>query len=270
MALKMAQVVVTETGFGSDLGAEKFFHIVAPQAGLKVHAVVIVATLRALKYHGGVPKSQMNLPSVAAVGKGLPNLLKHVQNMKKFGPPVVVALNRFEDDTHEEVAFLQEACSAQNISCAVSEVFARGGDGGRELAAVVLENIGSSDGRSTALYQADAPVEAKVETVAREIYGARSVIYQLQARKDLRRIVSLGLSHLPVCIAKTQASFSDDPKKIGLPQDFDLTIREVKISAGAGFLVPVAGDIMLMPGLPERPAALDVDIDADGRISGLS
>jgi len=270
MALKLADVVVTESGFGSDLGAEKFFHIVAPQAGFSVHAVVVVATLRALKYHGGVAKKQIDRPSVPAVKKGMANLLKHVDNMRKFRVPVSVVLNRFETDTDKEVDVVGTICSEKGIPWTESEVFQRGAEGGTAMADMVLKQIETGNGRFSALYQADFPVQKKIETVAREICGAAGVIYQLQARRDLRRIATLGLSHLPVCMAKTPASFSDDPKLYGVPDNFEITIRKVNISAGAEFLVPIAGDIMLMPGLPKRPSAMDIDIDAGGRITGLS
>jgi formate--tetrahydrofolate ligase len=269
MALKCADVVVTETGFGSDLGAEKFFHIVAPQAGFKVHGVVVVATLRALKFHGGTPKDGIDLPSVPALEKGFPNLLKHVENMKLFGVPTVVVLNRFTSDTDEEVASFRKVCSSEDIPCAVSSVFQHGGQGGEEMAALVLEQIEGSDGHFSPLYQADSPVQNKIDTIARKIYGAQGVIYQLQARRDLQKITSLGFSHLPLCMAKTPSSLSDDPKKRGVPAEFDITVREVNISAGAEFIVPMAGDVRLMPGLPKRPAAMDIDVDARGRISGL-
>lgn len=269
MALKLADVVVTESGFGSDLGAEKFFHIVAPQAGFKVHGIVIVATLRALKFHGGTPKQTIDQPSVPAVKRGIPNLLKHVENMKKFGVPAVVVLNRFDGDRDEEVDTFQEVCAQEDIPCAVSDVFQKGGEGGKEMATLVLEQIKESDGHYSPLYQADFPVEKKIDTVAREIYGAQTVIFQLQARRDLRKIASLGLSHLPVCMAKTPASLSDDPKKRGCPRDFEITIRKVNISAGADFVVPMAGNIMLMPGLPGEPAAMDIEVDTHGTTTGL-
>ncbi|UCE20428.1 MAG: formate--tetrahydrofolate ligase [Gemmatimonadota bacterium] len=269
MALKLADVVVTETGFGSDLGAEKFFHIVAPRAGFRVHCVVIVASLRALKLHGGASKEQMGKTSIAALEMGLPNLLRHLENMNKFGVPTVVALNRFPGDSDEEVRFFTEYCSEKNIPSAVSEVFERGGPGGRELAHLVHERVKTSDGTFSKLYTSNIAVEEKINTIAREIYRAEDIVYQLQAKRDVRRIVDLGLDHLPVCMAKTPRSFSDDPKIYGAPEGFSVTIRKVSISAGAGFLVPIAGDIMLMPGLPKHPAAMDMDLDEGDMISGL-
>ena len=269
MALHMADVVVTETGFGSDLGAEKFFHIVAPQAGLNVHGVVLVVSLRAIKFHGGASKEEIMKISASALRTGMANALRHVAIMRLFGVPVVVALNRFPGDSEEEVQICLELFEKEHVPVSASRVFEQGGEGGVDLARLVSRYIDASDGHYQNLYQRDDTVEQKIGTIARRVYGAGQIMYQLQARKDLKEIASLGFSHLPICVAKTPHSLSDEAKAIGVPRDFDFTVRTIHICAGAGFLVPVAGDIMLMPGLPKRPAALNADVDQDGRVSGL-
>ncbi len=269
MALRLSDVVVTETGFGSDLGAEKFFHIVAPQAGLDVHGVVLVVSLRAIKFHGGAAREEIMKISPSALRSGISNALRHVEIMRLFGVPVVVAVNRFPGDSEEEIQTCLELFEKENIPVAVSRVFEQGGEGGVDLARLVSRHIEASDGHYQSLYQRDDTVEQKIGTIARRVYGAGQVMYQLQARKDLREIASLGFSHLPICVAKTPHSLSDEAKAIGVPDNFDFTVRTIHISAGAGFLVPVAGDIMLMPGLPKRPAALTTDVDQEGHVSGL-
>jgi len=266
--LKLADYFVTEAGFGAELGAEKFFDIKCRMAGLRPDAVVLVASVRALKMHGGLPKSDLSRENVDALKSGLPNLEKHIENLKSFGVPVVVAVNRFPTDSQEELDAVMERCKALGASFSLSEVWGKGGQGGIDLARKVVEACTKSNGFRF-LYDAEASPREKIETIARGLYGAGDVQYTDAAEKDLASIHELGLDHLLVCMAKTQASISDDPAKVGRPDGFTLTVREVRVSAGAGFIVPITGSIMTMPGLPKKPAALDIDIDAEGRITGL-
>jgi len=268
MALKLADYVVTEAGFGFDLGAEKFFDIVARQSGLNPKMVVLVATVRALKMHGGKSLRELDQPDPTAVKKGLPNLLKHIQNICKFQVPAVVAINHFASDSEKELAALSKALTAHGIQYAVIDSALTGGSGAEELAHKVVE-ASSHEGHFQPLYAVNSPVEDKITTVCREIYGSAAVDFSPQAKNDRKTIAQLGLNHLPVCIAKTPKSPSDNPALLGRPKDFLVTVREIHISSGAGFLVPVTGDIMLMPGLPVNPVAEKVDINEAGQISGL-
>ena len=268
-AMRVADYTITEAGFGADLGAEKFFDIKCRYAGLKPDAAVIVATVRALKMHGGVPKTELTTPNVEAVKKGLVNLEKHIENVKKFGVPVVVAINIFAQDTEEELEAVRVHCAKHGVNVAMSDVFARGGEGGVELAkeVIALADSGKSDFKP--LYELDMPLKAKIETIAKEIYGADGVNYTKEADKALKEFEDLGYGNLPVCMAKTQYSFSDDPALLGRPSGFKITIRNCRISAGAGFVVVLTGDVMTMPGLPKVPAAEKIDVSDDGVISGL-
>ena len=268
-AMRVADYTITEAGFGADLGAEKFFDIKCRYAGLKPDAAVIVATVRALKMHGGVPKTELTTPNVEAVKKGLVNLEKHIENVKKFGVPVVVAINIFAQDTEEELEAVRVHCAKHGVNVALSDVFARGGEGGIELAkeVIALADSGKSDFKP--LYELDMPLKAKIETIAKEIYGADGVNYTKEADKALKEFEDLGYGNLPVCMAKTQYSFSDDPALLGRPSGFKITIRNCRISAGAGFIVVLTGDVMTMPGLPKVPAAEKIDVSDDGVISGL-
>ena len=269
MGMSFADYTVTEAGFGFDLGGEKFLDIKCRQAGFKPELVVMVATIRALKFHGGVHKNELEGENLDALKAGFVNLEKHLENVGKFGLKAVVAINRFPTDTQAEIDLLENMLNERGIKMALSEVWAKGGEGGEALARLVVDEIEAGGSNFKPLYELDLPVTEKIETVAREIYGAESVSYTAKARTNLRLINNLGLSDLPVCIAKTQYSFSDDPKKLGRPEGYDMTIREVEIAAGAGFLVPIAGNIMRMPGLPARPAAEKIDIDENGNITGL-
>ena len=268
-AMRVADYTITEAGFGADLGAEKFFDIKCRYAGLKPDAAVIVATVRALKMHGGVPKTELTTPNVEAVKKGLVNLEKHIENVKKFGVPVVVAINIFAQDTEEELEAVRVHCAKHGVNVALSDVFARGGEGGVELAkeVIALADSGKSDFKP--LYELDMPLKEKIETIAKEIYGADGVNYTKEADKALKEFEDLGYGNLPVCMAKTQYSFSDDPALLGRPSGFKITIRNCRISAGAGFIVVLTGDVMTMPGLPKVPAAEKIDVSDDGVISGL-
>ena len=268
-AMRVADYTITEAGFGADLGAEKFFDIKCRYAGLKPDAAVIVATVRALKMHGGVPKTELTTPNVEAVKKGIVNLEKHIENVKKFGVPVVVAINIFAQDTEEELEAIREHCAKHGVNVALSDVFARGGEGGIELAkeVIALADSGRSDFKP--LYDLDLPLKAKIETIAKEIYGADGVNYTKEANKALKEFEDLGYGSLPICMAKTQYSFSDDPALLGRPSGFNITIRNCRISAGAGFIVVLTGDVMTMPGLPKVPAAEKIDVSDDGVISGL-
>lgn len=267
--MKLADYTITEAGFGADLGAEKFFDIKCRYAGLKPDAVVIVATVRALKMHGGVPKTDLKTPNVEAVKKGLCNLEKHIENVKKFGVPAVVAINIFAQDTAEELATVREHCAKHGVNVALSDVFAKGGEGGIELAneVVALAESGKADFKP--IYDLDMPLKAKIETVAKEIYGADGVNYTKEADKALKEFEELGYGKLPICMAKTQYSFSDDQNLLGRPTGFKITIKNCRIAAGAGFVVVLTGDIMTMPGLPKVPAAEKIDVSDDGVISGL-
>ncbi|HWQ61669.1 MAG TPA: formate--tetrahydrofolate ligase [Negativicutes bacterium] len=267
-ALKMADVVVTEAGFGADLGAEKFFDIKCRFAGIQPDAVVLVATVRALKSHGGVPKTDLAKENMTALEKGLANLTKHIENIGKFGLPAVVAINAFPTDTADELAFVEAKCKAMGATVALSEVWAKGGEGGLALAREVLAAI-EKPKKFRFLYDEKLPIKEKIAAIAKEIYGADGVSYTPAADKTIKELTALGFDKTPICIAKTQYSLSDDAAKLGRPTGFTVTVREVRVSAGAGFLVAVTGEIMTMPGLPKRPAAEVMDIDNNGKIVGL-
>ncbi|WP_088655665.1 formate--tetrahydrofolate ligase [Geofilum rhodophaeum] len=269
MGLSLSEYVVTEAGFGFDLGAEKFLDIKCVSAGIQPSAAVLVATIRALKYHGGVTLSALNQPDAAAVERGLENLEKHVENMRKFNVCPVVAINHFASDSEEEVAAIKARCKALGVKAAVARVHAGGGEGGEELARMVSEVAEACTCEFKPLYDWNWEVERKIETIAREIYGAAAIDYTPQARADLKKISDLNLEHLPVCIAKTQKSLSDNPKLLGRPENFVVTVREIEIAAGAGFIIPITGNIMRMPGLPAQPAAEKINIDDEGKITGL-
>jgi formate--tetrahydrofolate ligase len=266
--LKLSDYLITEAGFAADLGAEKFLDIKCRLAGLTPSAVVIVATVRALKTHGGLLKEKLGNIDMDALRRGIPNLEKHVENMLSFGIPVVVAINVFPTDTEEEIDFIRERCAPLGVPAVKSDIWARGGQGGLDMADAVTEACGKPN-NFRFLYEADASPEEKIKAIAVKIYGASDVVYTDKARKDLKRISALGKDNLLVCMAKTQASLSDDPDKKGRPDGFTLTVREVRLSAGAGFIIPITGTIMTMPGLPKRPAACSIDVDAAGRVTGL-
>ena len=268
LALKLADYTITEAGFGSDLGAEKFLDIKCRYAGLAPSAIVVVATLRALKYNGGVPKAETSKPNVEAVKAGLCNLAAHVENMKKFGVPVVVAINHFLTDSDEEVEVLENYCRENDVEFALSDVFAKGGEGGIELAEKVVKAC-EKPANFAPIYDVNLPIKEKIETIAKTIYGADGVVYSSEANKAIAEIEKLGKDKLPICMAKTQYSLSDDAAKLGRPTGFKINIRDVKLSAGAGFIVALSGTIMTMPGLGKEPAAYRIDIDADGHIQGL-
>lgn len=267
--MKLADYTITEAGFGADLGAEKFFDIKCRYAGLKPDAAVIVATVRALKMHGGVAKNDLKTPNVKAVKKGLVNLEKHIENVKKFGVPVVVAINIFAQDTEEELEAVREHCAKHGVNVALSDVFARGGEGGIDLAKEVITLAESNTADFHPLYDLDMPLKAKIETIAKEIYGADGVTYSKDANKALKEFEELGFGNLPVCMAKTQYSFSDDASLVGRPSGFKINIANCRLSAGAGFIVVLSGNILTMPGLPRIPAAENIDVSDDGVISGL-
>lgn len=267
--LKLADYTITEAGFGADLGAEKFFDIKCRYAGLKPDAAVIVATVRALKMHGGVPKTDLKTPNVEAVKKGLVNLEKHIENVKKFGVPCVVAINIFAQDTAEELEAVREHCAKHGVNVALSDVFAKGGEGGIDLAKEVIALADSGESKFAPIYPLDMSLKGKIETIAKEIYGADGVNYTKEADKALKEFEELGYGNLPICMAKTQYSFSDDPALLGRPSGFKITIRNCCIAAGAGFIVVLTGDVMTMPGLPKVPAAEKIDVTDDGVISGL-
>ena len=267
--MKLADYTITEAGFGADLGAEKFFDIKCRYAGLKPDATVIVATVRALKMHGGVPKTDLKTPNVEAVKKGLVNLEKHIENVKKFGVPCVVAINIFAQDTAEELEAVREHCAKHGVNVALSDVFAKGGEGGIDLAKEVIALADSGESKFAPIYPLDMRLKGKIETIAKEIYGADGVNYTKEADKALKEFEELGYGNLPICMAKTQYSFSDDPALLGRPSGFKITIRNCRIAAGAGFIVVLTGDVMTMPGLPKVPAAEKIDVTDDGVISGL-
>lgn len=270
MALKLGDYIVTEAGFGADLGAEKFLDIKCRKGGLRPSAVVIVATVRALKHHGGAQKAELAVENLEALSKGIPNLLKHIENVTKtFGLPAVVAINRFPSDTEAELELIREKCGQYGANVALSEVWARGGEGGEELAREVirLADCGKNDFRFA--YTDDMTIIDKIEAVVRKVYGGDGVDFSAAALKEIAKIEEMGFAKYPVCMAKTQYSFSDDPKKLGSPKNFRVAVRNVKVSAGAGFAVVLTGDIMTMPGLPKVPAAEAIDVDSNGRISGL-
>lgn len=268
-ALKLADYTITEAGFGADLGAEKFFDIKCRYAGLKPDAVVLVATVRALKMHGGVPKTDLATPDVEAVKRGIVNLEKHIENIKQYGLPLVVAINAFAQDTQEELEAIRSHCAAHGVNVALSEVFAKGGEGGIELAKEVVALATSGKADFKLLYGEELSLKEKIETIAKKIYGAVGVNYTKEANNALKDFEKMGYGHLPVCMAKTQYSFSDDPALLGRPEGFEITIKNCRIAAGAGFVVVLTGDIMTMPGLPKVPAAEKIDVSDDGVISGL-
>ena len=269
IAMGMADIALTEAGFGADLGAEKFFDIKCRKAGLSPDCVVIVATVRALKYNGGVAKEDLSNENLEALKKGIVNLEKHIENIKLFGVPVVVTLNNFVTDTEAEVGFIREFCESRNCEFAVSKVWEEGGKGGIELAEKILYTLENKKSHFTLLYPDDMSLEDKLHTIATKIYGAKNVVYSPAAKKALDRAKALGFDKFPICVAKNQYSLSDDPKKLGRPEDFEINVREVYVNAGAGFVVAITGNIMTMPGLPKVPAAEAVDVDDNGNIVGL-
>ena len=268
-ALKMADYVITEAGFGADLGAEKFFDIKCRAAGLKPDAVVLVATIRALKYNGGVAKADLSAENVDALKKGIVNLEKHIENLKLYGVPVVVTLNSFITDTEAEISYVKNFCEERGAEFALSEVWEKGGEGGMALAEKVLKTLSEKESHFKPLYEDDLSLTEKIETVAKKIYGAGSVTVSATAKKQLEKIEAMGFGNLPVCMAKNQYSLSDDPTKLGRPEGFDLTVREAYVSAGAGFVVVLTGTVMTMPGLSKNPAAYNIDVDENGKIVGL-
>lgn len=269
LGLKLADYCITEAGFGADLGAEKFLDIKCRYAGLKPSCIVIVATIRALKYNGGVAKSDLKYENVSALEKGIVNLQTHIENMKKYGVPVVVAINRFMTDTDEEIKAIEDFCEKQDVLVSLTEVFANGGNGGVDLAEKVVKTIEKKPSDFKPLYDAELPIKEKLDIIAREIYRADGVVYTKSAEKAIAEIEALGKDKLPVCVAKTQYSLSDDQTKLGKPENFTITVRDVRLSAGAGFIVALTGDIMTMPGLSKQPAAYSIDVDTDGNIKGL-
>ena len=268
-AMKLADITITEAGFGADLGAEKFFDIKCRKADLKPDAVVLVATIRALKYNGGVAKADLAEENLEALKKGIVNLEKHIENLQKYGVPVVVTLNSFVTDTKAETDYVEQFCHERDCEFALSEVWEKGGEGGIALANKVLETLEKKESHFKVLYENDLSLEEKIETIAKEIYGADGVTYAPAAKKELKRITDMGLANFPVCMAKTQYSLSDDQTKLGRPEGFTINVREVYVSAGAGFVVAVTGAIMTMPGLPKKPAAYGIDVNDEGVITGL-
>src|SRR6056297_95109 len=266
--LKLSDYFVTEAGFGADLGAEKFFDIKCRMADLRPSAVVLVATVRALKMHGGLPRNELSGENLEALEAGIPNMEKHIENLSSFGVPVVVAINRFPTDTEAELKLVEEHCNRLGAEVSLSEVWAKGGDGGMDLAAKVVKAC-EKENSFHHIYDSSMSPKEKIESIAKKIYGAKEVQYTARAEKDLESIMEQGLGHLLVCMAKTQSSISDDPSRLGRPEGFTLTVREVRLSAGAGFIVPITGSVMTMPGLPKKPAALKIDIDENGQITGL-
>jgi len=269
LALKLADYVITEAGFGADLGAEKFFDIKCRFAGFGPDAAVLVTTVRALKYNGGVQREKLAAENLEALKRGFPNLEKHVENLRKFGVPVLVAINLFDTDTPAELEYIRKRCEDLNVETAISQVYTKGGEGGRELAEKLLSLLDTVPSRFRLLYDVKAPVKEKIETIAKEIYGARGVTYSSAADKTIKKLTELKLDDLPVCMAKTQYSLSDNPKVLGRPENFEINVREVRVSAGAGFIVALTGEIMTMPGLPKVPAAEQIDISENGSITGL-
>lgn len=269
IGLKLADYCITEAGFGADLGAEKFFDIKCRMSGLKPDVAVLVATVRALKYNGGVPKDDLAAPDIEALKSGIVNLEKHIENIQQFGVPVVVTLNKFASDSEEELAYVKDFCIGHNCEFALSEVWEKGGEGGIELANKVIETLENKKSDFHTIYNNEASLTEKIETIAEKIYGADGVEYDTQAVKQLKRLTELGFGSFPVCMAKTQFSFSDDPKLLGRPENFKIHVREVYVSAGAGFVVVLAGSVMTLPGLPKKPAAYGIDVDDNGVITGL-
>ena len=268
-ALKLADYVITEAGFGADLGAEKFFDIKCRMAGLKPDAVVLVATIRALKYNAYIKKEDLSTPNVAALEKGISNLQKHIENLKKYNVPVVVTLNQFITDAPEELEFVENFCKENGCDFALAKVWEKGGEGGVELAQKVVNTIETKESNFKPLYENSLTIKEKIETIAKEIYGANSVTYDVAASKAIERLAELGFCDMPICMAKNQYSLSDDPTKLGRPTDFNINIREVYVNAGAGFIVAITGTVMTMPGLPKKPAAEGIDVSEEGRITGL-
>lgn len=268
LALKLGDYCVTEAGFGSDLGAEKFLDIKCRFAGLKPSCIVLVATIRALKYNGGMPKTELQNENTEALKKGIVNLKTHIENMHKYGVPVVVAINRFPTDADAEIEIIKNFCKEMNVEASLAEIFTKGGEGGIDLAQKVC-TAAEKASCFKPIYDSALPIKEKLEIIAREIYRADGVVYTGKAEKELDSIIKLGYDNIPVCVAKTQYSLSDDPTKLGKPENFSITVRDVKLSAGAGFVVALTGDIMTMPGLPKKPAAVNIDCDRDGNITGL-
>ncbi|MBP1548164.1 MAG: formate--tetrahydrofolate ligase [Oscillospiraceae bacterium] len=269
LALKLGDYCITEAGFGADLGAEKFCDIKCRFGGMKPDCAVIVATIRALKYNGGVPKAELSAENVPALEKGMINLVTHIENMQKFGLPVVVAINRFGTDTDAEIAAVEKLCGDMDVAVSLTEIFAKGGEGGTDLAQKVCDTIEKKPAQFSMLYKDELSIAEKLDIIAREIYRADGVNFTAQAEKAIAEIEKLGFGNVPVCVAKTQYSLSDDPAKLGRPEGFRITVRDVKLSAGAGFAVALTGDIMIMPGLPKVPSAMKIDCDENGSISGL-
>lgn len=269
LALKLGDYCITEAGFGADLGAEKFLDIKCRCAGLKPSCVVIVATIRALKYNGGVPKTELSKENIVALKNGIVNLETHIENMRKYGLPVVVAINRFATDTEAEIETIEAFCKKKDVPVSLTEVFARGGEGGKELAEKVVKTIETKEAHFKPIYDEKLSIKEKLNVLAKEIYRAGDVVFTSNAEKAISEIEKLGKDKLPICVAKTQYSLSDDPQKLGSPKGFTLTVRDVRLSAGAGFIVALTGDIMTMPGLPKQPAAYKIDVDDDGNVSGL-
>lgn len=269
LALKLGDYCITEAGFGADLGAEKFLDIKCRCAGLKPSCVVIVATIRALKYNGGVPKAELSKENTVALKNGIVNLETHIENMRKYGLPVVVAINRFATDTEAEIKTIEAFCREKDVPVSLTEVFARGGEGGKELAEKVVKTIETKEAHFKPIYDEKLSIKEKLNVLAKEIYRAGDVVFTSNAEKAISEIEKLGKDKLPICVAKTQYSLSDDPQKLGSPKGFTLTVRDVRLSAGAGFIVALTGDIMTMPGLPKQPAAYKIDVDDDGNVSGL-
>lgn len=269
LAMKLSDYTITEAGFGADLGAEKFMDIKCRMAGISPDVVVIVATVRALKYNGGVPKNDLKNPDVSALERGIVNLEKHIENMKSFGVPVVVAVNRFDTDSDEELDMVIKRCQMLGADCSLSEVFAKGGEGGIDLAEKVMAAMESQKTEYKCAYDVDLPIKDKIHAVVTKIYGGKGAVYSARANKQIKRLEELGLDKKPVCMAKTQYSLSDNPKLLGRPENFEITVSNVRISNGAGFIVVETGDIMVMPGLPKVPASNNIDVDADGKITGL-
>lgn len=269
LALKLGDYCITEAGFGADLGAEKFLDIKCRCAGLKPSCVVIVATIRALKYNGGIPKAELSKENTVALKNGIVNLETHIENMRKYGLPVVVAINRFATDTEAEIETIEAFCKEKDVPVSLTEVFARGGEGGKELAEKVVKTIETKEAHFKPIYDEKLSIKEKLNVLAKEIYRAGDVVFTSNAEKAISEIEKLGKDKLPICVAKTQYSLSDDPQKLGSPKGFTLTVRDVRLSAGAGFIVALTGDIMTMPGLPKQPAAYKIDVDDDGNVSGL-
>ncbi|WP_346885510.1 formate--tetrahydrofolate ligase [Clostridium sp. UBA4395] len=269
MALKLGDYAITEAGFGADLGAEKFFDIKCRYGGLKPNCVVIVATIRALKHHGGVKKDELNIPNVEALSRGVVNLEKQIENIQKFNVPVVVAINKFISDSDEEVKFIEEFCKAKDVEVSLTEVWEKGAEGGKDLANKVISTIENKESKFQVLYNEELGIKEKIKVIAREIYGADDVEFTASAKKQISEIEKLGLHKVPICVAKTQNSLSDNPTLLGRPTEFNISVKEVKLSNGAGFIVALTGTIMTMPGLPKVPAANKIDIHEDGTIEGL-